>query len=105
MTLRATIYPAIVAAVLTGAAANAAPIAPPPGAAGLPVETAQWRGGNWRDHPLMYSDNWYWHQQQWNAFEGARRGAGGSNACARFRSYDPATHTYVNRSGRRVRCR
>jgi BA14K-like protein len=100
--MRAIVLAFLAAAVAT-AAANAAPIAPLPGAVSTPVETIQFRGGNWRDHPLMYRGNWEWHQRQWDAIEG-RRGYARSAPCVRFRSYDAASHTYVNRSGRRVRC-
>jgi hypothetical protein len=101
--MRSAIIPAIAAAVLVSAAANAAPIAPLAGPATAPVETVQFRGGNWRDHPLMYRGNWEWHQRQWDAIEG-RGGNGRSTSCVRFRSYDRASLTYVNRNGRRVRC-
>ena len=30
---------------------------------------------------------------------------GGSSACAQYRSYDPASGTYIGRNGRRVACR
>ena len=30
---------------------------------------------------------------------------GGPSACAQYRSYDPASGTYVGRNGRRVACR
>jgi BA14K-like protein len=108
--MRAAMIPAFLAAAFAMVAANAAPIAPllgaasTSGAASAPPETVQFRGGNWRDHPLMYRGNWEWHQRQWDAIEG-RRGYARSTPCARFRSYDPASHTYVNRSGRRARCR
>ena len=52
----------------------------------------------------MYRGNWEWHQRQWDAIEG-RGGNARSTSCARFRSYDRASQTYVNRNGRRVRCR
>ena len=100
--MKAAIIPGILAAVLAGPAA-AAPVAPLAGFATVPIATVQWRGGNWHDHPLMYRGNWEWHQRQWDAIEG--RGAySRSTSCARFRSYDRASHTYVNRNGRRVRC-
>src|SRR5262245_6097892 len=103
MLIRAAMYSAVIAAVLGGTAAGAAPIAPPAGAGMPPAETVAFRGGNWGDHPLMYRDNWDWHQRQWDAFEG--RGANArSTSCARFRSYDRASNTYVNRNGRRVAC-
>jgi hypothetical protein len=105
MTLKATIIPAIITTVLASAAASAAPIAPLAGVAPMapPVEMVQFRGGNWGDHPLMYGGNWREHQRQWDAIEG--RGANArSTSCARFRSYDRASHTFVNRSGRRVAC-
>jgi hypothetical protein len=98
------IIAAFLAVAFATAAANAAPIAPLAGAVSAPVETIQFRGGNWRDHPLMYRGNWEWHQRQWDAIEGRRGGYARSTPCARFRSYDPTSHTYVNRSGRRVRC-
>ncbi len=98
------ILPAVVAAALMSAVANAGPIAPLSAPATTPAETVQFRGGNWGDHPLMYRGNWEWHQRQWDAIEG-RRGNARSPSCARFRSYDRASHTYVNRNGRRVRCR
>jgi hypothetical protein len=101
--MRSAIIPAIVAAVLVSAAANAAPIAPLNDPATALGETVQFRGGNWGDHPLMYRGNWEWHQRQWDAIEG-RGGNARSTSCARFRSYDRASHTYVNRNGRRVRC-
>lgn len=101
--MRTAIFPAILAAVLASAAASAAPVAPLTGLATVPAETVQFRGGNWHDHPLMYRGNWEWHQRQWDAIEG--RGASArSTWCARFRSYDHASHTYVNRIGRRVPC-
>ena len=107
MTLRTVIIPGIVVALLAGggAAASAAPVAPPAGVAPtvLRFETVQFRGGNWGDHPLMYGGNWREHQREWDAFEG--RGANASaTPCARFRSYDRGSRTYVNRSGRRVPC-
>ena len=99
--MKAAIIPGILAAVFASAVA-AAPVAPLAGIA-APIVTVQWRGGNWHDHPLMYRGNWEWHQRQWDAIEG--RGAySRSTSCARFRSYDRASHTYVNRNGRRVRC-
>ena len=101
--MRAAIIPAILlAAALASAAASAAPIVPPTGAT-APIAAVQWRGGNWHDHPLMYRGNWEWHQRQWDAIEG-RGSSSRSTPCARFRSYHRATHTYVNRRGRRVRC-
>ena len=100
---RTILYPALVAATLAAAPAVAAPILPVAGASS-PVESVVWRGGNWHDHPMMYSDYWHYHQRQWDRFEG-RRGAGRANVCARLRGYNPRTHTYVNRSGRRVACR
>jgi hypothetical protein len=102
--MRTVVVPAILAAAFATAAAGAAPIAPPAGVAPTAAETVQWRGGNWHDHPLMYRRNWEWHQRQWDAIEG-RRGYARSTPCARLRLYDPASRTYVNRSGRRVRCR
>jgi BA14K-like protein len=100
--MRTAIISAILVAVLTSAAASAAPFAPLGGIA-APVEPVQFRGGNWHDHPLMYPGNWERHQRQWDAVEG--RGANArSTSCARFRSYDRASHTYVNRNGRRVPC-
>jgi hypothetical protein len=103
MIIRTAIYSVIFAAALAAAPASAAPIAPLPGVSDLaPIETVQRRFG-WRDHPLMYGDNYYWHQRQWDAFEG-RGGYAQTSRCARFRSYDPATQTYRNRNGRRVRC-
>ena len=103
MAVRTAIYPAILASALACTTAGAAPIAPLPGAVAQPIETVQYRGGNWGDHPLMYRDNWEWHQRQWDAIEG--RGANArSTPCARLRSYDRASHTYVNRNGRRVPC-
>lgn len=106
MTWQATLRPlalALAATVLAPAAAGAAPILPLAGAAAPAVETVQFRGGNWHDHPLMYQGNWDWHQRQWDAIEGRRGHA--RSACTRLRGYDPASHTYVNGSGRRVRCR
>ncbi|MPZ36741.1 MAG: hypothetical protein GEU95_01545 [Rhizobiales bacterium] len=92
MTFKNTIIPAIMAAALTGATADAAPVAPPAGVAAAPLETVQFRGGNWYDHPLMYGGNWREHQRRWDAIEG--RGANArSNSCARFRSYAPRTLT------------
>jgi hypothetical protein len=101
--MRSVIIPAVVAAVLASAAANAAPIAPLNDPATTAAETVQFRGGNWGDHPLMYRGNWEWHQRQWDAIEG-RGGNVRSTSCARFRSYDRASRTYVNRNGRRVPC-
>ena len=103
MAVRTAIYPAILAAALACTTAGAAPIAPLPGAVAQPIETVQYRGGNWGDHPLMYRDNWEWHQRQWDAIEGRDANAR-STPCARFRSYDRTSHTYVNRNGRRVPC-
>lgn len=100
--MKAAIIPGILAAVFASVAV-AAPVAPLAGIATTPVEGAQWRGGNWHDHPLMYRGNWEWHQRQWDAVEG-RRAYSRSTSCARFRSYDRASHTYVNHNGRRVRC-
>ena len=89
--------------MFASAVADAAPVAPVNDAATTPAETVQFRGGNWGDHPLMYRGNWEWHQRQWDAIEG--RGVNARSAsCARFRSYDRASHSYVNRNGRRVRC-
>jgi len=101
--MRSVIIPAVVVAVLVSAGANAAPVAPLNGPATTPAETVYFRGGNWGDHPLMYRGNWEWHQRQWDAFEG-RGGNARSTSCGRFHSYDRASHTYVNRNGRRVRC-
>lgn len=106
MTIRTTIALAGIMALLASANANAMPRLAMAGAMETQsgVETVQFRGGNWRDHPLMYGSYWREHQRQWDAFEG--RGAyGNSTPCARFRSYDPASQTYVRRDGRRVRCR
>jgi hypothetical protein len=86
------IIPAILAAAFTSAAASAAPIAPLPDLTAAPAETVQFRGGNWGDHPLMYRGNWEWHQRQWDAIEG-RGAVARSTSCARFRSYDRASHT------------
>ena len=97
------IIPTMLAALLASATASAAPIAPPAGIAALPAETVQFRGGNWHDHPLMYRGNWEWHNRQWDAIEG--RGVNArSTSCARLRSYHRASHSYVNRNGRRVPC-
>jgi BA14K-like protein len=103
MLVRKAAYPVVLAMVLASTAAAAAPIATLT-RTGVPlVETVQFRGGNWHDHPLMYGGNWREHQRQWDAIEG--RGANArSVSCARFRSYDRASHTYVNRNGRRVAC-
>jgi hypothetical protein len=105
MTSKMAIIPAAMALALTSVTASAAPMALLAGveAASPPPTMVQFRGGNWRDHPLMYPGNWWEHQRQWDAFEG-RGPYARSPGCARFRSYDPASHTYVNRSGRRVRC-
>lgn len=103
MKSRTAIYPAVLAAVLASASASAATIAPLTGIAVLPAETVQFRGGNWGDHPLMYRGNWDAHNRHWDAIEG-RGGGARSTSCARFRSYDRASHTYVNRNGRRVPC-
>jgi hypothetical protein len=109
MTFKMAIIPAVMVTALSGLAATAAPVAPligaeKPGSIAAPPPTnVQFRGGNWRDHPLMYPGNWWEHQRQWDAFEG-RGPYARSPGCARFRSYGPGSHTYVNRSGRRVRC-
>lgn len=106
MILKITLIPAVVALALTGAGASAAPMAPLAGVASAqdaPV-TVQFRGGNWRDHPLMYPGYWWEHQRQWDAFEG-RGPYARVPRCASLRGYDPTSHTYVNRNGRRVRCR
>ena len=103
MRFKTAIAPALLATVLAGSAALAAPIAPLPGVSPLAAEHVQFRGGNWRDHPMMYSDYYDWHQRQWDAIEGRRSSA--RSGCARFRSYDRRTHTYVNSKGRRVACR
>ena len=103
MKFKTGIYPAILAAAFASTVASAAPVAPLPATAVLPVETVAFRGGNWGDHPLMYRGNWEWHQRQWDAIEGRGTNAR-STSCARFRSYDRASHTYVNRNGRRVPC-
>ncbi|MCC6888379.1 MAG: BA14K family protein [Hyphomicrobiales bacterium] len=93
------ILPALLA-LATGGFANA-PAADPQRA---PIaETVQFRGGNWRDHPLMYRGNWDYHNWQWDAREGRAFEKG--PRCTRFRSYDPTTRTFVDRNGRRVRCR
>jgi hypothetical protein len=100
--MRKAIIPVVVTTVLMSTATTAAPIMPV-GDVAAPFETVQWRGGNWHDHPLMYRGNWEWHQRQWDAIEG--RGAySRATPCARFRSYDRRSHTYVNRNGRRVPC-
>jgi BA14K-like protein len=99
----AAIIPAVLAASFAATAASAMPLVPLVGAASTPTEIVQFRGGNWHDHPLMYRGNWEWHQRQWDAIEG-RGGYAPSTPCVRFRSYDPASHTYVKRNGRRVRC-
>jgi hypothetical protein len=96
--MSSAIIPAAVAAVLM----SAAPIVPLNDPATTPVEIVQVRS-NWGDHPLMYRGNWEWHQRQWDAIEG-RRGNARSTSCARFRSYDRGSRTYVNRNGRRVSC-
>jgi hypothetical protein len=101
--MRSAIIPAAVAAVLMSAAANAAPIAPLHAAAITPAATMQFRVSNWGDHPLMYPGNWERHQRQWDAIEG-RNGNAQWTSCARLRSYDRASQTYVNRNGRRVPC-
>ena len=116
MTPKTTIIPAVMAVALTSSMAlasamalassmaSAAPVAPLVGVdMATPPLAIQYRGGNWRDHPLMYSGNWWAHQRQWDASEG-RGPYARSTSCARLRAYDPASHTYVNRSGRRVRC-
>jgi hypothetical protein len=105
MTFRTVIISAMAVVLLASAAANAAPIAPSAGIAppAPPVETVQFRGGNWGDHPLMYGGNWRQHQRQWDAFE-VRGTNASATPCARFRSYDRGSQTYVNRSGRRVPC-
>jgi BA14K-like protein len=100
----ATMIPVVLATMFAGAGAYAAPIAPAAGIPAIPVERVQWRGGNWHDHPLMYRGNWEYHQRQWDAIEGRRGVYSRSTSCARFRSYNRASHTYVNRNGRRVRC-
>jgi len=104
MNFKTAFYPAILGALLGVTAATAAPVAPLPGAAAVSAEPVQFRGGNWHDHPMMYSGYYEWHQRQWDAIEG-RGGFARSNACTRFRSYDPRTHTYRNKNGRRVACR
>jgi hypothetical protein len=105
MSFKMAIIPAAMALALTSVTAAAAPMAPLAGAetASPPPAMVQFRGGNWRDHPLMYPGNWWEHQRQWDAFEG-RGPYARSPGCARFRSYDPGSHTYLSRSGRRVRC-
>ena len=45
--MRSAIIPAMVAAVLASAGANAAPVAPLNGVATMPAEPVQFRGGNW----------------------------------------------------------
>ena len=101
--MRSVIIPALVAAVLTGVAANAAPVAPLCDPPITPAEPVQFRGGNWGDHPLMYRGNWEWHQRQWDAFEG-RGGNARPASCASLRSYNRRSHSHVNRNGRRVPC-
>jgi hypothetical protein len=99
MTLQKVGCTAIFAAVLAAASAGAAPIAPPAGISdGRATMTTPARLG---DHPLMYDGNWRVHQRQWDAFEGRNA----RSSCARLRGYNRATHSYVNRSGRRVVCR
>jgi hypothetical protein len=105
MTSSTTIGPTIVAMMFASATASAAPIAPLSGVPASPATAVQFRGGNWGDHPLMYRGNWEWHQRQWDAIEGRGVNAGaGATRCSRFRSYDRRSHSYVNRSGRRVPC-
>jgi hypothetical protein len=102
MTLRVASCGAVAAVVLM--AASSAGAAPIPPQAGVSMSSASMtipvRFG-WHDHPLMYEGNWREHQRQWDAFEGRS----GRPPCARFRGYDRATHSYVNRNGRRVACR
>ena len=43
----------------------------------------------------------YWQQ----GYPGRVAATGGPPACAQYRSYDPASGTYVGRNGRRVACR
>ena len=81
MKFKKAIYPAILAAAFASTVASAAPVAPLPATAVLPVETVAFRGGNWGDHPLMYRGNWEWHQRQWDAIEG--RGANARSTLVR----------------------
>jgi BA14K-like protein len=47
-----------------------------------------------------YTDSNYQRSQGMYAYTGSE-----ANACARYRSYDPASGTYIGRNGRRVACR
>jgi hypothetical protein len=49
-----------------------------------------------------YTDSGYYYRQ--GAYPGTVASTGGA-ACAQYRSYDPASGTYMGRNGRRVACR
>ncbi len=91
---------AIPPAMLTITSAGAAPIAPLVGSEQQATRMVPARFGL-GDHPLMYEGNWREHQRQWEAFEGRNV----RSSCARLRGYDRATHSSVDRKGRRVACR
>ena len=88
------------AATSAATSVSAAPVGPLAGLSALET-TMTLPVFGLRDHPLMYGGNWREHQRQWDAFEGTNA----RSSCARFRGYDRATHSYVNRNGRRVACR
>jgi hypothetical protein len=50
-----------------------------------------------------YTDSSYYTRQ--GAYPGPVAATGAASACARYRSYDPASGTYVGRNGRRLACR
>ena len=51
-------------------------------------------------NPYTRTGGYYQH----SGTPGMYASTGGSPACAQYRSYDPASNTYVGRNGRRIAC-
>ena len=55
-------------------------------------------------NPYTGSSGYYQRGTDRGMYAGGMYAGGGSSACSQYRSYDPASGTYIGRNGRRVAC-
>ena len=56
-------------------------------------------------NPYTGSSGYYQRGMDPGMYAGGMYAGGGVSACTQYRSYDPASGTYIGRNGRRVACR
>jgi hypothetical protein len=55
-------------------------------------------------NPYTGSTGYYQRGMDPGMYAGGKYAGGGVSACTQYRSYDPASGTYIGRNGRRVAC-